>query len=230
MKGSLSWHIDPDEPLTWFSSGMALQWIINEYNRKGRVKGGLLNKASGILAQQSFDDWMLEHNILHDRTDPLLDSEHPVNRGKHWDFRLVDGKTIDVKALPPTAHHANINVNQSEVEGSGMSPCDFYILFRCMGDFTSTELADMEQLDRELCALVPLTSPEKKNAFKANHDKLKAYINRIIDIRFVGWARKAELIRAENLKSGPFGLYYSLAPPYPNTEAAFAENVLHTEL
>lgn len=244
VKGTLSWIIDPDEPFFWLAEGEALSWMQGEFSDKQKVKGGLMNKACGILAELIFRAMLDELNIPHIATEPLLSKKHPVNIGKMFDIKFADSRMVDAKALPPYQYRENLNVNQWEVQESGV--CDFYVLFKCLGGYTSAECVDMRALDERSARLMEklLSEPNSEehiNEFNRVKIELHHYIERIAKIDFIAYVAGFTLVKQENLKPGKYGYgdYYGLTvhygtggtlePPF-HSQKEFADDILLTQL
>jgi hypothetical protein len=240
---TLNWTIELDEPFLELAEHSAIDWMQREFNYKGQVKGGLLNKASGIIAELILRSMLDELNIPHVATEPLLDKKHPVNVGKMFDIKLTNGSTIDVKALPADQHYENLNLNQLEAQRIGV--CDFYILFKCSDDYSNDEAEDMRKLDRESARFAERLwkEPKSSDAYEKDlkefiivKEKLHSYIARIKNIAFISWVRGDDLVQPKNLKRGEFGDYYQLSvlygtygrllPPFYSMDE-FADAILH---
>lgn len=245
VKGTLDWKIENDEPFIWLAEHIALEWMIREYNYKKKVKGGLIFKGCGILAEVTFRSMLDELNVHHICTEPLLDKKHPVNIGKIFDFELSDGTSIDVKALPPTKNGENLNLNQWEAQNIGI--CDFYILFKCSGEFSDAEKKDMIKLDEQSAQLAERLLQQhkiinKESQFSIVEEKLLAYFKRIAIVKFIAYISGEDLVRKENLrpeKVEGWGDYYGLTVHYSGAQnnimqpfhsfKEFTEKVLHVQ-
>jgi hypothetical protein len=221
IRGTLNWRIDTDEPFLLLAEHEALEWMQREYSDKKKVKGGLVNKASGILTELIFNAMLDELNVPHVTNETLLSKRHPVNIGKIFDFKLADGRTIDVKALPPYQYRENMNVNQWEVDNIGV--CDFYVLFKCSGEYTEDDYVDIRDLDKRSARLMEelLSEPnceEIINEFNSVKERLHHYIGRISKVDFIAYVAGSELVKPGNLKPGKygFGYYYGLTVHYEN--------------
>ncbi len=239
MHNSLDWRIDTDEPLIWLATYHGLQWMQREYIHKKRIKGGLLNKSCGILTELIFRAMLDELKVPHVATEPIFDKKHNVNIEKIYDFRLSDGRTIDVKTLPPGSHNKALNLNQNEAKNNGV--CDYYAVFECKGMYSEHEFADMQALDKkseELGEKLWGNEVEHKNVledFRQVKTKMEEYLRRIKIIRFVAYAEGTALVKSQNLKDGLYGPYYSLKlsdtlkPPFHSYQE-FADSVLHATI
>lgn len=239
--GTLNWRFEADEQLRWLAEYHGLQWMQRELHHKGKIKGGLLNKTSGILAELTFRAMLDELKIPHSATEAIFDKKHDVNFGKIFDFRLADGTTIDIKALPPGSLE-KLNLNQWEAQNIGV--CDYYVLYKCVGMYANDEYSDMRTLDEKSAILGEKLWGQKASEeehekrlseFKQVRANLEKYIKRIIKIDFVAFIESAALVKSENLKEGPYGPYYSLKipdrlkPPFHSYQE-FAADILHTTL
>jgi hypothetical protein len=203
VKSRLDWIIEKDEPLLWLARNLALLWMNRELQHKGKVKGGPLNKGCGILVEEIFSAMLIEMDVPHIRTLPILDKSHNVNKGKAFDFK-VGNLTIDIKAIPPCATHGNINVNACEVDKGEW--CNLYIAYKCEGNFTERELGEMRTLDDDLTHLY--TSGKRAEAeFKEKIVKLRSYMEKINKVNLVGWCNKGDFAYQPKGKYGPY--YYA---------------------
>lgn len=202
--GRIGWKLEEPEIL-WLTKRLAVVWMIREYNRKGKIKGGPWKKGSGIIGEMLFEAMLNQSEVAHIRSMPLLERDHPVNVRKNYDFKIGD-RTIDIKTTPPKRswEESLLNVNCGEVEKYG--PCDFYILIELNGDLTDKEIGEALLLDEELTKGPKLSREE----FNRKRIKLEKIIDKISSAIFTGWATKEDLINPENIKPGPYGAYYSL--------------------
>jgi hypothetical protein len=239
LKNTLDWALEADERLIWLAEAEGLLWMQRELGYKRTIKGGLLNKACGVLAELTFRSMLDELNVPHTATEQILDKRHPVNVGRIYDFRLANGTTIDIKALPISSLNYNLNVNKDEAERIGV--CDYYVLYKCKGMFVDHEYDDMRALDKRSVELGISYFGEQavdesiKLEFNQVKAKLEKYLYRMMLMDFVAYTEGGNLVKPENLKNGDFGPYYSLkvpdnlTPPFRSYKD-FAVNVLHSEL
>jgi len=240
---TLSWDFEAGEQFTRLATQNATYWMNWECERKGKIYGGLLNKATGILVELTFRAILDELKVPHTATESFLHKFHPVNAGKIYDFRLADGTTIDLKAAPPCNPRRRLNVNQYEVTHSEI--CDYYVLYNLSGNYTNTELFNMGAADKNSVTLGeklwnPKISEEEREKehektlpeFVKVMEKLRGYILDIKHMKFIGYAKGEELVKRDNLvEDGPFGSYYCLdVPEKEMVQQDFAREVLHIAL
>ena len=190
-KSTLNWTFEAGEPLTWLAEANGLMWMQRELVHKKAIHGGLLNKSSGILTELTFRAMLDELKIPHTATESILDKKHSVNAGKIFDFRLSDGSTIDLKALPPCNSKKELKLNQKEAQYIGV--CDYYVLYACSGTYTHEEIQDMRSLDEQSARLGEkiwrgIPNAEKaiaQSEFSKVRTKLHEYITKIKKIEFI---------------------------------------------
>jgi hypothetical protein len=175
---------------------IAKLWLDRELEESGEITADHLNKACGILSEEIFDAELNEFKMPHVRTVPLLSKMHPVNLGKPYDIKIQDC-TIDIKSIsplpPPSGHHKNLNVKQSEIKGEGR--CDLYIATKCY-----------PELQRE--------PRPKKQDYKVTKPWVMQIMRRINKVEFLGYATPAEIMKKENFRPQGDPPFYSLSPPF----------------
>jgi hypothetical protein len=242
IKGTLNWVMNNDEPFLTYAGKQALDWMHREFDSKKRVKGGLINKACGILAENLFRSILDELNVPHVATEPMLSKGHPVNVHRIYDFMLADGTTIDIKSLPPQQYSEKINLNQQEAEEIGV--CDWYGLYACTGDFKQEEIEIMLNLcdkqSAELAEILWSGKADVASELDAVITDAQEYIDRIKSVSCVGWVKGKYLVKPENLitRKAIYGPYFSLtihrlqgklSEPFISPEE-FTEKILKVKL
>ncbi len=189
--GKFDW--DTEEPeLIWYAVNIATLWLDRELRQKGYITADHLNKACGILSEEIFAAELNELNVPHLRTMPLLDKEHPTNKGKPYDFK-IKGYTIDIKSISPLpsqsiGHHKNLNVNKAEVDNIGL--CDFYICTKCY----------------------PELPPDPKPSDELPRQYALKILKKVQKVEFLGYATGVEMQQAKLIPTAkPF---YSKSPPH----------------
>jgi hypothetical protein len=183
-RGTFNWTVSAEFGLDFrdllnYAVNVAECWLERELIEKRRVTANLLNKACGILAEEILSAELMELNIPHVRTVPLLSKNHPVNAGKPYDI-LLNGVKIDIKAISPLpapkfGHHSNLNVNGPELGKNFENKCDIYVGAKCYPELKAE--------------LIP-TGPVKS---------LKPWVSSIMKkiclVEFFGFAYADEIIR-----------------------------------
>ncbi len=203
--GTFSWVSDSQwtydrSDLFNYAAHTAKLWLQRE-QRKGYVTADLFNKACGILAEEIFSAGLMELEISHVRTLPLLSKNHPVNAGRFYDVK-INGITIDVKSIspiaPPSGHHKNLNVNKAELGKNFEKKSDIYIGSKCYPELESQE------------------RPETQD-----ENWVMGIMDKIERIDFLGFANADEVINKANYVTGCG--FYSLKSSIPHSMAEFAE-------